>query len=92
MKDNIELTIALIGCLIGLGGAAAAIYARWKSSIEKGYAAQRDFQHLKRNQENISLGIAQIDKDIDDRLDRLDLAVNRIENMLHALLVSKHEK
>jgi hypothetical protein len=102
-KNNIEIIVAIIGCVIGVGGAIIAIHARWKASIEKGYAAQRDFQHLKRNQENISMGIAQIDKDIserldqidkdiDTRLDRVDLAVNRIENMLHSLLVRRREE
>jgi shikimate 5-dehydrogenase len=85
-KDQIEITVALIGCLIGIGGAAAAVYARWKASIEKGYAAQRDFQHLKRNQEQISAGIAEIAKDFDNRIDRTDLALNRIETMLLTLL------
>lgn len=87
-KDNAELVIALIGCFIGIGGAAAAVFARWRASIEKGYAAQRDFQHLRRNQEQISQGIAQIDKDLDARLDRLDLGINRIESMLHTLLAN----
>ncbi len=102
-KDDIEIVIAIVGCIIGLGGASAAIYARWKASIEKGYAAQRDFQHLKRNQENISMGIAQIDKDlcdrldqidkdIDTRLDRVDLALNRVENMLHNLINRRREE
>ena len=102
-KNNIEIIVAIVGCVIGIGGASAAIYARWKASIEKGYAAQRDFQHLKRNQENISMGIAQIDKDlserlddidkdIDTRLDRVDLAVNRIENMLHNLISRRRDE
>jgi shikimate 5-dehydrogenase len=97
VKDHIEIAVALIGCLIGVGGAAAAIYARWKASIEKGYAAQRDFQHLKRNQEQISAGIAEIakdfdqgltdiSKDVDNRFDRTDLALNRMEGMILTLL------
>ncbi len=102
-KNNIEIVAAIIGCVIGISGAAVAVHARWKASIEKGYAAQRDFQHLKRNQEQISAGIAQIDKDlseqlgqldkdIDTRLDRLDLSVNRIESMLHNLLARRREE
>lgn len=88
MKDNIEIITAIIGLIIGVSGAIAAIYTRWKASIEKGYAAQRDFAHLRRNQEQMSQGIAEINKDTDGRFDRLDLAVNRIESMLHTLLAN----
>lgn len=89
-KDNIELIIAVIGSLIGIGGATAAIFAKWRASIEKGYAAQRDFQHLRRNQEQIVQGIDQIAKDIDARLDRVDLALNRVESMMHNSLLRSH--
>ena len=88
MKENIEMLAAIIGGVIGVSGALAAVYTRWKASIEKGYAAQRDFQHLKRNQEQMSQGIAEINKDADARFDRLDLSVNRIESMLHTLLAN----
>jgi hypothetical protein len=88
MKDNVEMFAAIIGSIIGLSGAGAALYTRWKASIEKGYAAQRDFQHLRRNQEQMSQGIADINKDTDSRFDRIDLSLNRIESMLHTLLAS----
>jgi hypothetical protein len=90
-KDNVEMLAAIAGCVVGLGGAAAAIHARWKASIEKGYAAQRDFGHLKRNQENMSQNLGQILKEQDARFDRLDLSLNRIESMLHNLLIKKEE-
>ncbi|HEY9605222.1 MAG TPA: hypothetical protein V6C85_26690 [Allocoleopsis sp.] len=88
MKDNIEIVTAIIGLIIGLSGAVAAIYTRWKAAVEKGYAAQRDFAHLRRNQEQMSQGIAEINKDADARFDRIDLSLNRVESMLHTLLAA----
>lgn len=90
MKDNIELLAAIVGVSVGASGALAAIYTRWKASIEKGYAAQRDFQHLKRNQEQISQGIVEINEDADARFDRIDLTLNRMESMLHTLLAASN--
>lgn len=96
-KDTIEIIVAIAGCIIGVIGAGAAVYARWKSSIEKGYAAQRDFQHLKRNQEQMVENLHQIvteqdelKKDIEDyiseRFTQNNLSLARIESMLHTLL------
>lgn len=90
MKDNIEMIAAIVGVLIGTGGALAAVYTRWKSSIEKGYAAQRDFAHLKRNQEQMSHGIASIDEGNDQRFNQIELTLNRIESMLHTLLIASN--
>lgn len=79
---------AIVGSIIGLSGAGAALYTRWKSAVEKGYAAQRDFAHLRRNQEQMAQGIVEINKDTDARFDRVDLSLNRIESMLHTLLAN----
>lgn len=91
-KDNIEMLIAIIGCLIGIFGAAAAIISRWKAGVEKGYAAARDFAHLKRNQEQMASNLSEILKDQDRRFDNLDLSLNRAESMLHTLLASKSRR
>lgn len=91
-KDTLETLIAVIGCVIGLCGAGAAIVSRWKAGVEKGYAAARDFAHLKRNQEQMVANLNEILKDQDRRFDNLDLSLNRTESMLHTLLASKSRR
>lgn len=52
-------------------------YAVWYANSEKKkYAAERDFNHLKNNQKDISDGIAHIANDFDKRFDELDKHLN----------------
>lgn len=50
---------SLVGLLMGVCSFVAGIILWYRGSIEKSYAAQRDFGHLKRNQEQIAQGIGQ---------------------------------
>ena len=61
--------ISLGGLSIGILSLLAGFFLWYKGSVEKRYAAERDFQHLRRNQEQMSDAIASIDKFLDDRLD-----------------------
>lgn len=93
--QSIIVWAGLIGSIFGIVTSAVAIAAIWRSSIRKGYAAERDFGHLQRNYENlvkniefmnkeIDADIADILKEIDNRCDRID--GNQIE--IKALLLS----
>ena len=90
MRDSIQLIISIVGCLVGLSGASFAIFARWKASVEKGYAAQRDFNHLQRNFEQLNLNIQQMIKEQDARFDRLDNGQSELRATLISFLVRKN--
>jgi hypothetical protein len=64
-------------------GGTIAWYA---GSVRKGYAAQRDFEHLKNNYKQMSQVIADIDKELDSRFDRLDLQGAKHETLLQSIL------
>ncbi len=83
----------VLGSILGVITSLIALTALYRSSIRKGYAAERDFNHLQRNFENLSRNIdfmvkntdSEIDKlakEIDTRCDRLDLNQNEIKALL----------
>ncbi len=61
--------ISLGGLSIGILSLLGGFFLWYKGSVEKRYAAERDFAHLRRNQEQISNALATIDKFLDDKLD-----------------------
>jgi hypothetical protein len=85
-KDSIELIAITVGCLTGLAGFLGGVYFYWQAKVKKSYAAERDFNHLRRNQENMVVNLNEILKEQDRRFDQLDLSINRVESMLHSLL------
>ncbi|MCV3216034.1 hypothetical protein OGM63_21400 [Plectonema radiosum NIES-515] len=91
MKElNIQTLIALGAFLLALLTNVFGVvvwYAVWYANSEKKkYAAERDFNHLKNNQIEISGGIAEIAKDLDGRFDDLD---KRLNSQDHDLLEIK---
>lgn len=93
--QSIVVWAGAIGSLLGVMTSAIAIGALYRSSIRKGYAAERDFNHLQRNYENLTKNIdfmakeidanfVAISKDLDNRCDSIDK--NQIE--IKALLLS----
>lgn len=80
--DQIQSLIALGIGLISFIGGGLAWYA---GAIEKRYAAQRDFQHLRANQQQISAGIADILKDQDRRFDELERQGAETKMLIHNL-------
>lgn len=70
----LPLAAFLLGLLTALGG----FVAYFRSSVQKKYAAERDFQHLRRNQEQLMQMLVQVD----DTLNELKTEVVRIEARL----------
>jgi chromosome segregation ATPase len=58
--------INLISLSIGLLSFLSGGILWYRGSIEKRYAAERDFQHLKKNQEGIAVLLTQMDDSLDD--------------------------
>lgn len=82
MQTSIALGAFLLALFTNIFG-VVVWYAVWYANAEKKkYAAERDFNHLKNNQKDISDGIAEIAKDFDNRFDELDKRLNSIDHDL----------
>ena len=88
MFGNFEQVIAILGALLGLVGSLATGVTWYRSAVRKEYAAQRDFNHLKNNYENLSKVVDSIIKEHDERFDRLDISMARLESKLDATLTA----
>jgi hypothetical protein len=89
---NLDSLIAIgsfaLGLLTALGGALVA-YLKAKSTRElKAYAAERDFQHLKRSYEALALAVAELGKEQDNNFEQLHL--NQIE--IKAILLGRYKE
>ena len=73
----------LIGTSLGILSSAIGLIALYRGSVRKGYAAERDFQHLKNDFKGLSQNIDFLARDIeaefkqnrtdlDNRFDRID--------------------
>jgi hypothetical protein len=60
--------------LTTIGGGLAWYSAR----VKKTYAAERDFQHLKRSYDALTLNVEQVWRHLDERCDRIDLKLSVI--------------
>jgi hypothetical protein len=72
---KIETILAIGGFVLALGSNLVWALVIFTNAQKKAYAAERDFNHLKNNQLNISQGIATGFKDIESGLDRLEKEV-----------------
>ncbi len=93
--QNIVVWAGLIGSIFGIGTSLVAIDSIYKSSIRKGYAAERDFQHLKRDYEALSSSIDFLAKNFerdfaDIRKENSDQCSRILENQIEikALLLA----
>jgi hypothetical protein len=82
VADHIALAM---GCLSFLG----SLVFWWSTYIRKRYAAERDYAHLKRNYEALSIAVTALDKMLDSRLDRIEGTQIEQKVLLTTLLTSK---
>lgn len=71
MSSSIPVIVSVVSCVLALSSASFAIFVRWKASVEKGYAAQRDFAHLQRNFEQLNQSMQIFLKDQKEGFDSL---------------------
>lgn len=76
LKDWIPLVIGVIGSCFG----AVAWY---RGAVEKRYAAQRDFAHLRENQKQISSSVNDLFKEQDRRFDTLEKDISELKMLMH---------
>lgn len=74
----IAALLPFAGFAVGLLTALAGLFAYYKNSLRKSYAAERDFQHLRRNQEQLVQSLIEIDNSIEG----LRIEIVRIEAKL----------
>ncbi|KAM3099550.1 hypothetical protein ACKFKG_03165 [Phormidesmis sp. 146-35] len=65
MKLEISNVISILTFLAGAGSAVWGMVRWYGDGEKKRYAAERDFQHLRRNQEQMKEQISHIGKEID---------------------------
>ncbi|AKG21497.1 hypothetical protein [Calothrix sp. 336/3] len=91
MKFDISTLTSFGSLLIAASTTFAGALLWYVNSEKKKYAAERDFAHLKRNQEQIQQGIVQILDELDGRFDRVERDVLEIKAKMH-LPIHKDEK
>lgn len=96
---SLETAAALIGIVTFIGG----LIAWYRGAVQKEYASQRDWEHVKNNQkqlvENLNFIFKEIDerfdkidKEQDKRFDKLDGQLIKIESMFFASLGLKKKR
>ena len=83
--------LVIITFALALGGHVTWAVVFFANSIKRRYAAERDFNHLKNNQKQITDNIAFGFKEIDDRFDRIDRDLLEIKAYLIGKGIVKNE-
>lgn len=65
--------------LISVATAFFGAFAWYSASVVKRYAAQRDFEHLRRNMEQLAINQAAILKEVDERSDGLEIELRELK-------------
>ena len=83
----IESAAAIIGILTFIGG----VVAWYRSAVQKEYASQRDWEHIKNNQRELVQNLNFLFKELDSRLDRIDNQNVELKGMMYALLRRRND-
>lgn len=79
---SIETIAALIGIFTFVGG----LIAWYRGAVQKEYASQRDWEHVKNNQKQLIENLNFIFKEIEEKFDRLideqDVRFDKIDSQL----------
>lgn len=89
--------LPIISTIAGLTTFAAGALTWYRGSITKGYAAQRDFEHLRRNQQQMADGLGVLmdelkthlrtqDKEVGNRFDTLHRELLEVKSMFYSSL------
>lgn len=84
---GIEYAGAIIGIVTFIGG----IVAWYRGAIQKEYASQRDWQHIKTNQKELVQNLNFLFNELDGRLDRMDNQIVELKGMMYALLRRRND-
>lgn len=88
---KLETIIAIGGFLIGLGTTLCGVLAWYSSSVRKKYAAEREFNHLRNNQQQIQAGLNDLVQENEERFNALDRQLIEIKAYLIKSLAGPHK-
>lgn len=83
--------IEVIGTTIGVVTFVGGVLAWYRSSVEASYAARREFNHLKNNQEQLAENLQFIAKEMDSRFDSVSSQLLELKGMFYASLRGEHK-
>lgn len=72
-------TIALVGLTLGVLSFIGGFALWYRGAIEKRYAAERAFGHIKRNQEQLAANLEVLSRDFDDQIHNLQGELKEIK-------------
>lgn len=72
MIEILGLVLSIIGSLLAIGSGCLWFLSQRASAERKKYAAERAFEHLKKNQENLNINLANFFQDIESKLDSIN--------------------
>lgn len=78
--------ISLISLVMGLTSFIGGLVLWYRGAVEKRFAAERDFQHLKRNQEQLAGYLKELDDSMEERSQVLMQQFLEIKGMLYGIL------
>lgn len=88
--NTIVIWAGILGSIFGVVTSVCGLIALYRGSIRKGYAAERDFNHVKESLKALSTNldfltkeleadVASLAKDVDNRCDRIDQNLTEIK-------------
>jgi flagellar basal body-associated protein FliL len=79
MMELISLSLGLVGTLLAIGSGILWIINQKSTAETKKYAAEREFGHIKRNQDQLSTNLANYFQDIENKLDTIKDSLQEIK-------------
>ncbi|AFZ57649.1 hypothetical protein H6G54_22140 [Anabaena cylindrica FACHB-243] len=79
MLEIISLCLGLVGTLLAIGSGILWIINQKSTAETKKYAAEREFGHIKRNQDQLSTNLANHFQDIENKLDTIKDSLQEIK-------------
>jgi hypothetical protein len=76
---NINELTGLIGVVLGVISMIGGFFLWYRGAVVKRYAAERDFNHLRRNQEQMIANLSALLKEDDRRFDTVDDELKEIK-------------
>jgi len=78
MKFDVAATISVFSFVLLIGSNLIWVIRSYSNTEKKKYAAERDFQHLRKNQENLLNNINLLFRDIDHNHDLILIVLQEI--------------
>lgn len=85
-KQAIEL-LQFVVLSLSIGTTIFVSVSWYNSTLRKQYAAQRDFEHLRRNYQQMSEAQSELAKEMDKRFDETTLDLRDLKNIANAILL-----